>query len=287
MQSSATQVNKWTEVIKPRRSLFDLRLKDVWEYRDLLRMFVRRDFLASYKQTLLGPLWFFIQPILTTIMFTFVFGRVARIQTGDQPQILFYLGGLTIWNYFAEGFNRTSSVFTANAGIFGKVYFPRLITPLSIIVSGLMKFAVQLSLFLAIWIYYLITKPASLQPNTTMLLVPLLVLLMAGYALGIGMIVSSLTTKYRDLSNLISFGVTLLMYATPIIYPISFVPEKYRWLVQLNPLAPIIETFRHAFLGGGTFSWPALAYSSVVMFLLLVSGVLVFNKVERTFMDTV
>lgn len=277
----------WTEVIRPRRSVFDVRLKEVWEYRDLLRMFVRRDFLASYKQTILGPIWFFIQPILTTIMFTFVFGNIAKISTDGQPKIIFYLSGLTIWNYFAESFNRTSSVFLSNAGIFGKVYFPRLITPLSIVTSGLMKFGVQMLLFLSIWAYYLIAKPGTLAPNAAIALVPLLVVMMAGFSIGVGMIVSALTTKYRDLGMLVSFGVTLLMYATPIIYPVTMVPAQYKSFVLANPLAPIVETFRYGFLGSGSLNLPGLLYSFACMTVLLFSGILVFNKVEKNFMDTV
>lgn len=278
---------EYKEIIRPRRSLFELSLKEVWNYRDLLLMFVKRDFVASFKQTILGPLWFFIQPVLTTIMFTVVFGNIAKISTDGQPKIIFYLAGLTIWNYFAESFNRTSTVFVSNAGLFGKVYFPRLITPLSIVTSGLMKFGVQFLLFLSFWIYFLITKPGTLAPNYAIALTPLLVLMMAGFAMGVGMLVSALTTKYRDLSLLISFGVTLLMYATPIIYPTSMVPEKYQSFVNANPLAPIVESFRYAFLGSGALNWGALGYSFGCMSIVLLLGVLIFNKVEQTFMDTV
>jgi len=250
-------------------------------------MFVRRDFVAGYKQTILGPLWFFIQPILTTIMFTFVFGNIAQISTDGQPKILFYLSGLTIWNYFSECFTKTSNIFIANAGIFGKVYFPRLISPLSIVVSGLMKFVVQFLMFLIFLFYYTINGEASINPNSTILLLPILILMMAGFALGFGMIVSSMTTKYRDLTMLITFGVTLLMYATPIIYPISSIPDRYKSIVMANPLAPIVETFRYAFLGSGQLDWNTLGYSFIVMSCLLTVGVIVFNKVEQTFMDTV
>jgi lipopolysaccharide transport system permease protein len=275
------------EIIKPKRSLFDLRLREVWNYRDLLFMFVRRDFLASYKQTILGPLWFFIQPVFTTIMFTFVFGNIAKISTDGQPKMLFYLSGLTIWNYFSECFSRTSNVFLANSGLFGKVYFPRLITPLAIVASGLMKFTVQLLLFLFFLSYYSITGVEQVNPNAAILLLPLLVVMMAGFALGIGMIVSSMTTKYRDLTMFISFGVTLLMYATPIIYPVSVIPEQYKPIVLANPLAPVVETFRYAFLGSGELNWMHLGYSAGWVVVLLTLGVIVFNKVEQTFMDTV
>jgi lipopolysaccharide transport system permease protein len=276
-----------TEVIRPKRSLFELNLKEVWNYRDLLMMFVRRDFVAGYKQTILGPLWFFIQPIFTTIMFTFVFGNIANISTDGQPKILFYLSGLTIWNYFAECFTKTSNIFIANAGIFGKVYFPRLISPLSIVVSGLMRFGVQMVLFLGFLFYFNLSGSETVKPNLSILLFPVLVFLMAGFALGFGMIISSLTTKYRDLTMLISFGVTLLMYATPIIYPINSIPEKYKTYVLANPLAPVVETFRYAFLGSGNLNWIALGYSTAWVVILLSFGVIIFNRVQQTFMDTV
>ena len=220
-------------------------------------------------------------------MFTIVFGGIAKIATGGMPKILFYLSGLTIWNYFAECLSRTSTIFISNAGIFGKVYFPRLISPLAIVVSGLMRFGVQMLLFLFVWGYYLVQQPELIHPSWLLLLFPLLVLLMAGYAISLGMIISSLTTKYRDLVQLISFGITLFMYATPIIYPVENVPERYKAFVLLNPLAPIVESFRYVFLGSGSFSIGGLLYSSILMVVLLFLGVIVFNKVERTFMDTV
>ena len=277
----------WTEVIEPKNSLFDLKLKEVWNYRDLLLMFVKRDFTATYKQTILGPLWFFIQPILTTIMFTIIFGKFAGISSDRQPRMLFYLAGLTIWNYFAECFIKTSNVFTANAGIFGKVYFPRLVTPLSIVVSGLIRLGIQMLLFLGFLTYFLFTHNPTVKPNACILLVPLLILLMAGFALGMGMIFSALTTKYRDLGFLLAFGVQLLMYATPVIYPLNSLPAKYKWYVLANPLSSIVETFRYAFLGSGYFSWGSLGYSCVVMVFLLLLGTVIFNKVEKSFMDTV
>ncbi len=277
----------WTEIIQPKRSLFDLRLKDVWNYKDLLFMFVKRDFVANYKQTILGPLWFIIQPVLTTLMFTVVFGNFAKISTDGQPKILFYMAGVTIWNYFSDSFNRTSSVFTANASIFGKVYFPRLIVPLSIIVSGLIKFSIQFALFIGTLTYFLFKSNISVHPNIYVLLTPLLLLLMAGLALGAGMIISSMTTKYRDFTYLVTFGVTLLMYATPVIYPIAFLPIKYKSIVMANPLSGIVETFRYAWLGSGTFSWQLLGYSSCFVIILLILGIVIFNKVEKNFMDTV
>jgi lipopolysaccharide transport system permease protein len=279
--------NSWTEVIQPRRNIFDLRLKDVWNYRDLLGMFVKRDFLANYKQTILGPLWFFIQPILTTIMFTLIFGKFAGLKTDGLPPIPFYLAGLTIWNYFSECFNKTSSVFTSNANIFGKVYFPRLILPLSIVTSGLLRLGIQFVLFICFLAYYLIQGGTTIAPNLYILLTPLLILIMAGYALGAGMIFSALTTKYRDLSFLLSFGVQLLMYSTPIIYSVSAVPEKYKSIVLANPLSSIVETFRYAYLGSGYLSLTNLAYSFIIMLVVLASGVVIFNKVEQSFMDTV
>jgi lipopolysaccharide transport system permease protein len=281
------QNNNWTETILPKRSLLDLQLKEIWNYRDLLVMFVKRDFLATYKQTILGPLWFIIQPILTTLMFTIVFGNFAKISTDGQPKILFYLAGITIWNYFSESFNKTSVVFTANASIFGKVYFPRLIVPLSIVTSGLIRFAIQFALFLSILLFYFLKTGSMVQPNRMAFLTPMLLIFMAGFALGTGIIISAMTTKYRDFTYLVTFGVTLLMYATPVIYPISSLPPKYKTIAMANPISAIVETFRYGWLGSGTLSWGALLYSFTFMFLLLSIGVLVFNKVEKTFMDTV
>ncbi len=279
--------NAWTDVIRPSRSLFDLRLKAVWNYRDLLIMFVKRDFVANYKQTILGPLWYIIQPIFTTIMFTVVFGKFAKISTDGQPRMLFYMAGITIWNYFSESFNRTSSVFASNAGIFGKVYFPRLIMPLYIIISSFMRFAIQFLLFLSFLIYFLNKPNSVVHPNSYALLTPFLLLLMAGFALGAGMIISSITTKYRDFRYLVSFAVSLLMYATPIIYPVNFLPQKYQIYVLANPLSGIVEAFRYGWLGSGKISWWALGYSTGFMFVLLFIGLIIFNKVEKNFMDTV
>lgn len=275
----------WSEVIGPSVSLFNLNLKEVWRYRDLLIMFVRRDFVATYKQTILGPLWFFIQPILTTIIFVIVFGNIANISTDGVPQVLFYLSGLTLWNYFADCLNKTATVFKDNAGIFGKVYFPRLIIPLSIVVSNLVRFAIQFALFGAIWLWFL--YKGNIQPNIFILLTPLLVILMAITSLGLGLIITSLTTKYRDLVFLLTFGVQLLMYATPIIYPMSALPIKYASVIKANPLSAIVETFRYAFTGSGTFGWLYLLYSAVFSVAVLAIGIVIFNKVEKSFMDTV
>lgn len=280
------EIESWSEVIKPQNSLFDLRLKEVWHYKDLLFMFVRRDFVATYKQTILGPLWFFIQPLLTTFTFMVVFGTIAGISTDGIPMMVFYMSGITLWNYFAECLNKTSTVFRDNANIFGKVYFPRLIMPLSIVVSNLVRLGIQMVLFLSVWAYYLVEGNA-LHPNLMLLLIPYLIFLMAVIGLGAGMLISALTTKYRDLVFLLSFGVQLLMYATPVIYSMNTLPVKFAWIIKANPLSFIIETFRFAFTGSGYFSWYALGYSSLAALVLLVFGTLVFNKVEKSFMDTV
>jgi len=280
------QEEDWTIVIKPSSGLFDLQLKEVWRYRDLLQMFVRRDFVAVYKQTILGPIWFFLQPLFTTITFTIVFGKIAGMSTNRMPPLLFYMAGIVGWNYFAECLNTTSTTFIQNANIFGKVYFPRLIMPLSIIVSNLLKFGVQLILFLVLLGYYIFTG-ANVQPNIYLLLVPFLVLLMAGLGLGFGMLISAMTTKYRDLKFLVSFGVQLAMYASPVIYPLSTLPEKYKIYIAANPMSGIIETFRFAFLGSGSLNWNYLTYSTLFTLTIFVLGVITFNKVEKSFMDTV
>ncbi|MBS1517229.1 MAG: ABC transporter permease [Bacteroidetes bacterium] len=283
---SENSQDEWTLEIKPVSGWFNFHLKDVWRYRDLLMMFVRRDFVAVYKQTILGPFWFFLQPILTTITFTIVFGNIARISTDGIPPLLFYMSGIVSWGYFSDCLTRTSSTFVSNANIFGKVYFPRLVSPLSNIISLLMKFGIQLFLFLCFLIYYYVND-ANIHPNFYILLTPYLLFLMAGLGLGFGIIVSSLTTKYRDFSFLVSFGVQLLMYATPVIYPLSALPEKYKWIVLMNPMTAIIDTFRFAFLGAGTFNSGNLIYSSVFMLVILSIGIVIFNRVEKTFMDTV
>ena len=284
--SQQNQQDEWTEVIEPRTRLLDLRLKELWRYRDLVMMFVRRDFIATYKQTILGPLWFFIQPLLTTITFLVIFGRVAKISTDGLPAMVFYLAGITIWNYFAQTLTATSTTFTANASIFGKVYFPRLALPVSIVISNLVRFAIQFALFMAIWIFYLV-KGSAIEPNWAIALTPVLLIIMGLLSLGLGMIFSSLTTKYRDLAMLLQFAIQLLMYATPVIYPLSTIPEKYKWLIMANPVSSIVETFRYGFLGSGYFSWGLLAYSAAFTAVILFLGVIVFNKVEKSFMDTV
>jgi lipopolysaccharide transport system permease protein len=276
----------WDLVIKSKSSLFDLRLNDVWRYRDLLLLFVKRDFISGYKQTILGPLWFFIQPLFTTITFTFVFGNLAGLSSDGVPKPLFYMAGITAWGYFADCLTKTSTVFTANAGIFGKVYFPRLIMPLTIVVSNLMRFGVQLIMFVILLIYFAFVNP-SFQLTSALFLFPFLLLLMALLGLGLGMIISALTTKYRDLQFLIQFGVTLLMYATPVIYPLSSIPAEYKKWIILNPMTAVIEAFRYGFLGKGDFSIWSLGYTSLVTVIILLVGIVYFNKTERTFIDTV
>ncbi len=284
---SSEKQEQWTEIIAPERGLLDLQLTELWRYRDLLLMFVRRDFISTYKQTILGPLWFFLQPILTTFIYVVIFGHFAGLSTDGTPKILFYLAGITSWNYFSECLNKTATVFKDNASIFGKVYFPRLIMPLSIVVSNLVKFIIQFILFLAFFFYSLFNSDLNVHPNTTILLTPLLIFIMAGLGLGFGMIISALTTKYRDLIFLLTFGIQLLMYATPVIYPLSSIPEQYQLFIQANPMTAIIETFRYAYLGHGHFSWGTLLYSFSFTIVLVILGTIIFNKVEKGFMDTV
>lgn len=276
----------WTEIIEPKTSLLDLRLNEIWKYRDLVMMFVRRDFVANYKQTILGPIWFFLQPLLTTITFILIFGRVAGLSTDGLPMTVFYLAGITIWNYFSETLNKTASVFKDNAQMFGKVYFPRLTMPVSIVISNLVRFAIQFALFLIVWTYYLFQQNA-IHPNILIALTPLLVIIMGLLALGFGMIISSLTNKYKDLIFLLTFGIQLLMYATPVIYPLSSISDKYKWLIVANPMTSIVETFKYAFLGSGTFSWIYLGYSFAFSIIVLMVGAVIFNKVEKSFTDTV
>lgn len=277
---------QWDLVIRPNRSLFDIPWTDIWRYRDLWRMFVKRDVITVYKQTILGPIWYVMQPILTTLVFMLVFGRIAGLSTDGVPQVIFYLAGITIWNYFSESFTNTSKTFIENAQIFGKVYFPRLILPLAKVTSGLIKFLIQFVLFLGFWLYFfLITE--TVHPNVYLLLIPVYVLLMAGLGLGFGIIFTSLTTKYRDLIFLLQFGIQLLMYATPVIYPVSSVPEEYKAFIYANPISAIVEGFKYGFLGVGEFSWMHLMYSAGFTLVVLWLGVVVFNRTERSFIDTV
>ena len=276
----------WTEEIGAKTSLFSVNLKEVWRYRDLLFMFVKRDFVTFYKQTILGPIWFFLQPILTTITYVIIFGKIAGISTDGIPRVAFYMSGVTIWNYFSEVLTNTSNVFVNNASIFGKVYFPRLIMPLSIVVSGLMKFGIQFMLFLTVVIYYSFID-VKIHPNLWVLATPVLILLMAGLALGLGMIFSSLTSKYKDLTFLLAFGIQLVMYATPVIYPTSLLSPGLKHIMNFNPLTGIFECFRYGYLGAGNFEPLMLVYSFILIFVILLIGVLIFNKVEKSFMDTV
>lgn len=275
----------WTETIESSHSLLDLKLKEVWRYKDLVYMFVKRDFISSFKQTILGPIWFFINPIFTTIVYLVVFGNIANLSTDGAPKILFYLAGVTLWNYFSTSLTSASNVFTSNAGIFGKVYFPRLVMPLTIVISNLMRFGVQMVLFIAVWLYYYFE--GAVQPNLWILATPLLILLMAAFALGMGMIFSSLTTKYRDIQMLLGFGISLFMYITPVIYPLSALPDRFKAVAYYNPLSGIFECFKYGWMGVGEFSGPMLLISTAITFLLLAVGTVIFNKVEKGFMDTV
>ncbi|WP_316759831.1 ABC transporter permease [Pedobacter aquatilis] len=276
-------------IIEAKSSLFDLKLNEVWAYRDLLVLLVRRDFVSFYKQTILGPLWFFIQPLFTTIIFTFIFGNLAGISTDGLPKPLFYMAGITAWNYFSDCLTKTSSIFRDNAGVFGKVYFPRLIVPLSIVISNLVRFGVQMLLFLSFMLFYYL-KGESFEITWGILFFPIIIILMALLGLGLGMMISAMTTKYRDLVFLVGFGVQLLMYATTVIYPLSVAVTKYpdyAWLIEYNPMTSLIEAFRYAFLGQGSFSWQSLAYTSSVTCICLLIGIIIFNKVERNFLDTI
>ena len=284
--STTLPEDDWSMIIRPKRGLLDINMRELWNYRDLIMLFVKRDFVAKYKQTILGPLWFIIQPLITTLMFTVVFGNIAGIPTDGIPKILFYLSGIVGWTYFSTCLNDTSQTFVKNASIFGKVYFPRLALPISIVISNLVSFFIQFVFLLGFLIYFMAVG-SDIAPNINVLLIPVLIVLIAGLGLGFGIIISSLTTKYRDLTNLVTFGVTLWMYATPIIYPMSGIPEKYRIFVLANPMTPIVETFKTALLGVGEINYMQLLYSFGFTVAVLVAGVIIFNKVEKTFMDTV
>ena len=276
----------WTSIIKPRKPWFHLDLHELWNYRDLILLFVRRDFVAQYKQTILGPLWFFLQPLFTTIVFTVVFGRIARIPTDGIPDFLFYLSGTVCWAYFAICLTEISDTFFKNAQIFGKVFFPRLVVPISIVISNVLKFLVQFSLFLVVLGFFLV-KGTQVRPNLWIVALPILVLQMGVLGLGCGIIVSAMTTKYRDLSLLVTFGVQLWMYATPVVYPLSQIPEQYRFYLALNPMTAVVESFRQAFLGTSSIGAEQVLVSWVVTLGLLFLGIILFSRVEKTFMDTV
>jgi lipopolysaccharide transport system permease protein len=277
---------QWDLVIRPKRNLLDINLKELWEFRDLIALFVRRDFVAKYKQTILGPLWFIIQPLLQTLMFTIVFGRIAKLSTDGLPQMLFYLAGIVPWTYFSQSLNMTSKTFVENAKIFGKVYFPRLAVPVSIVISNLIQFIIQF-LFLLVFMVIFWAQGIEFGPTIEIFLLPILIILLAGLGLGFGIIISSLTTKYRDLTNLVSFGVQLWMYATPIIYPISSIQGKMRIAVMANPLTGIVETFKTIMLGVGEVHYGMLLYSAGFCIAVLGIGIILFNKIEQNFMDTV
>ena len=276
----------WTEVIKPQTNWFNFHFKEIWRYRDLLALFVRRDFVSVYKQTILGPAWYLLQALFTTLVFTLVFGRVAKLPTDGVPPVLFYMAGVVCWNYFSQCLTKTSNTFVSNAGIFGKVYFPRMTVPISIVISNLVGFGFQLLMFI-LFLAYFYFAGMSVNLNLALLLFPVLLLIMAGLGLGLGIIISSLTTKYRDLQYLVTFGVQLLMYATPVIFPLSFFGGKLKTLVLLNPMTSVVETFKYAFLGSGSFSWMYLGYSAAFALVVLIIGIVLFNRVERSFMDTV
>lgn len=279
--------DNWTLIIRPQQKLWSVDFKEIWRYRDLIALFVRRNIVIQYKQTILGPLWYIIQPVLTVIMNMVVFGGIAGMSTDGVPQILFYLAGNVCWFYFSDCLNQTSKTFTDNQAMFGKVYFPRMVVPISTVLSNLLRFGIQIGLFVVLYLYYFYAG-TSVSPNSYLLLFPVFVLLLAGLGLGFGILVSSMTTKYRDLTILFTFIVQLWMYATPIVYPLSMVPGgKLRMLILANPMTPVIEAFKYATLGHGYFSWTALGYSFAFMMVLLVVGIVVFNKVQRSFMDTV
>ncbi len=275
-----------TFVIKPKRSLLDINLREIWQYRDLMMLLVKRDFISVYKQTILGPVWFFIQPLLTSFTFTVIFSMLAHLPTGGIPPALFYLTGVTFWNYFSSCLTATSNTFVSNASVFGKVYFPRLIVPFSVVISNLMKLAIQFILLLVMWFYYLMFTD-KIHPQSTIIFMPVILLMFALMGLGFGLIFSAMTTKYRDLTFLIAFGVQLLMYASGVIYPVSGVSPEHQWILFLNPLIPLMEAIKYSFLGEGIMNWYYIGYSAIFTIVVLISGVLIFNKVEKGFIDTV
>jgi lipopolysaccharide transport system permease protein len=277
----------WTEIISPVNSYWNMKLGELFRYRDLIFLFVKRDFSAVYKQTILGPLWLFIQPIFTTLIFFFVFTKIAKIPTGGIDPILFYLAGITMWNYFSDCFVKTSNTFVANAGIYGKVYFPRLVIPISIVISNLIKLGVQLIVFAVVFIYKINFEGLSFSFHSTLFFLPVLILIMAILGLGLGIVFSALTTKYRDFSFLLAFGIQLLMYATPIIYPLSYTSGQLNKWISLNPLTPLIENFKFALFGIGHFDYVGLLYAACISVIILFVGIIFFNRVEKNFMDTV
>lgn len=288
MNSSTTQNYKehWTTVIKPQHSLFHFNIRDLWTYRDLIKMFMVRDFVTFYKQTILGPLWFIIQPLFTALMFTFVFGTVAKISTDGIPPMLFYMAGVVNWAYFSDCLTKTSETFIANAGVFGKVYFPRLTVPVAVVLTSMLRYFIQFAIFLVVYLVF-IHKGAAIKPNWIVFLTPFLLIYMALMSLGFGILISSLTTKYRDLRFALPFFVQLWMYATPVVYPLSLIPERYKAFLLMNPIVPVMEIFRKGFLGAGTVEVNHIIISFGITFFILLSGIVIFNRIEKTFMDTV
>ena len=281
--------NNWLYEISPKRKLIDLNFKEIWKYRDLLFLFVKRDIVTVYKQTILGPLWYFIQPLFTAVIFTLIFNNIASIPTGNVPPFLFNLTGITAWNYFNQSLTQTSNTFTANAGIFGKVYFPRVIMPLKTVIAGLFKFGIQLIILVVFYLYFL-WQGYMITPNFNLVLFPVYVLMMALLGLGAGMIISAFTTKYRDLTVMVGFATSLLMYISAVPYPLSEVSEKIpdlAWLVKYNPLAQIIEGFRYMILDTGIFTWEGFLYTLLVSIILFLFGLIIFNRTEKNFIDTV
>lgn len=283
---NVSPVTQWTKILRPKTGWFDIRLDELWRYRDLIGLFVWRDFVAVYKQTVLGPLWYLIQPLLTTLVFTVIFGMVAKLPTDGLPPFLFYLSGVVMWRYFSDCLNKTSGTFIANANIFGKVYFPRLVVPISVVISNLVALFIQLLLLIGFYVYFL-TDGFYLSPSWQLLLLPLLVAQMAALGLGCGILISSMTTRYRDLNHLVSFGVQLWMYATPVLYPVSFIPSEWSWILKLNPMTAVIEVFRNGAFGTGAADLSGLLLSLVITLVILVAGVVLFSRVEKKFMDTV
>jgi len=286
MNQEINNTNDWSLIIRPQRAWWDLRLGDLWTYRDLVRLMVWRDFVTAYKQTVLGPLWYLIGPVISTVVMTVIFGRIAQLSTDGLPPFLFYMAGNTIWTYFSACLSSTSNTFVGNASIFGKVYFPRLTVPISVVISNLVSFGLRFSVFILFLLYFWF-KGSDFQPTLWILALPLLLVVMAGLGLGFGIAISSLTTKYRDLQQLLGFGVTLLMYASPVIYPLSTVPASWRWLLLINPITPVIEVFRLGFLGTSAINPFYLLYSIGFMLIVLLIGILLFSHIENSFMDTV
>ncbi len=277
---------EWTQIIKPYTGWFQIDLRELWRYRDLILLFIRRNFVAGYKQTILGPIWILLQPLLSTIVFTVIFGKIAQLPTDGLPHIIFYMAGIICWNYFSGCLTQTSSTFLNNAAIFGKVYFPRLAVPISLVITHLFQFGIQFLMFLG-FLFYFYCKGAAIYPNRWIFFAPFLMLQMACLGLGVGIIVSSLTTKYRDLSYLISFFVQLWMYGTPVVYPLSIVSQKWHWIITLNPMTAVVEIFRYGFLGAGTFNAKLITANLGITLFLFIFGVILFSRVEKTFMDTI